>query len=300
MRLLTALLFAVLVVRPASAEDAEKTWTLKEKWKPVAGAKVSVTKDETATSKLKVSMGGQVVREEDSEKVKAYDYTMEITAVSGEEATGKTWTFRKARVTEDGEETVYGFEGKTVVGKRDDKEAWTLAYDDGTAVAEGDLAALEKVCDTAPDDEDKPDPDEAFAPKNPVKAGDSWSPDMEMVMKAFGGKKGPELDKAASKGTCTLKSVESRNGASYGVIGLSLDLAMLFPPPVKLEKSLPFTIKGEMNICIDGTQPDGTMKMDALLEGTRKGTVTERGQEIAVELEMLNKMNMVETKKTVK
>jgi len=293
-----AFAFVLLALRPVIAEDAAKTWTLKFEWQPVVGMKIHETTEDKFSTSMKISAGGEVVSERESEKTTSFDFVSEITAVSGEDRTGVKWTFKKARVLEDGEETIYGFEGKTVIGKRDKAKKWTQEYADGAPISEDDLSALEGACGTAPKEDDAPSVEDMFSPKKPVKVGETWSPDVKDVAKSFG--EGAEIDEKESKGTCTLKSVETRNGANIGTIVIDFNIGMLFPDPIKLEKSIPLLMKGEFRACIDGTLPDETTKLDAEAIGTRKGTITEDGQVLQIELEMDMKVNLMTTKKSIK
>jgi hypothetical protein len=291
---------ALLALSPAFAEDAAKTWTLKFDSKPAVGMMTDETMEESTNMAMKISSGGKVVREEASEKSSSFEFRCEITAVSDNHRTGIKWTFKKAKRVEGGVESACGFEGKTVIGTRGEDKKWTFAYEDGAAVADADLASLRTATDTKQKDKDEPSGQEMFAPKAPVKEGESWTPDMELIGKSFGSDS-LSVDQEASKGTCTLKKVETRNGVEFGLVTFDLSLEMDFKAPLTLEKSIPFTTQGEINACLDGSGPDGTMKMTFVAEGKRAGSVAQKkGQPVAIELDMLSKGTMTRTRTSVK
>ena len=214
--------------------------------------------------------------------------------------TGVKWTFRKAESKENDEETKFGFAGKTVIGKRDDAKKWSYAYEDGSPVAEDDLKALSDATDTKEKPGGEPSGEDIFCPKSPVKVGESWAADLALVAKSFGDDS-TDIETDASKATCTLKKVETRGGAAYGIVEIDLLLAMKFKPPIQLEKSLPLTCKGELDACLDETQPDGSMKTTFELKGKSSGTVARKGKEpLAIELEMHSKGTMEKSRKSVK
>ncbi len=149
-------------------------------------------------------------------------------------------------------------------------QARTFALEDGGAFLDGDLAALKKAFIGGEDNSEsgKPSGAEVFAPRSPVKVGESWTPDLKTIVSAMLDREmaaGVDLEK--SRAVFTLKSVERRAGADYGVIEGVLEVPLRQMGPMTLETPILFRITMSLDACIDGTLPDGVLNMAVEMKG---------------------------------
>jgi len=284
----------------ARAEDAARTYDIKIEQKPVVGQKTDSVKTTSMKTKMKMVQDGQVLKEEGKEENGSYEFTCEVTAVDGDEMTGATWTFRKATHLEGGQPVAWGFEGKTVTGKLGEDGAWEFACEDESELSEEEVAGIKDATGKKKKKgKDEPDMDDVFKPKNPVKVGESWSPDLEALAKSFGGDN-LKVDVEDSKATCTLKSVETRDGATCGTILVDIDLSIGSIPPMTFNEPFHFAIAFKLDVCIDGSRPDGKMSATLKLDGTRKATMKQGKQTMNCDMSLGLDGVMEETRKAAK
>ena len=73
---------------------------------------------------------------------------------------------------------------------------------------------------------------------------------------------------AKSKALLTLRSVELRNGVEFGKIDGIVELAVSQLGPMKFEEPMIFKVTMNLDVCVDGKVPDGTLMMTAEMKGT--------------------------------
>lgn len=299
-RIVLVSLLGLALSAAAFAEDADKAWDLSLESKHAVGEKFDSVKTSTMRTTMKMSQDGKVMKEDAKTEAGSYEFTCETTAVDGGEMTGAKWTFRKAARPVDGKEEAWGFEGKTVVGKVGDGGAWEYACEDGSALSPEELKAVKDATGKKKEKSaDEPEMDECLRPGKPVKVGESWKPDLAVIAKSFGGDK-MKVDAEDSKAVCTLKSVETRDGVPYGRIAVDLDLSVVAIPPIQFNEPFHFVISIEMDVCIDGSRPDGRMAVTMKLEGTRKAKMKQGKQDLAFDMELGMDGAMSETRKAAK
>lgn len=265
-----ALLAASLLL---SAQD--KTYDLKLDAPRKAGQKFKLV--ETQHVKMKMLAGGQPAA--DSDDKKHFEAVEEVVAADGQGNDTLRWTFAKAERMVEGKMAPFGFQGKTVVVKTKGEER-TFAYPDGQALAEEDAAGLEDAFDDSGED----DASKAFAPSKPVKAGETWTPDIKAVARLFDEEMAEAVNPSASRATFTLKAVETRDGVEFGRIEGTLELMMGLFGPMRLEKPIPLKLAVEMDVCIDGRTSAGTLKMKGEMKGATDAEAD--GNKLRIDLDM--------------
>lgn len=247
-----------LVVGLLLSSAQEKTYDLKLDAPRKAGQKFRLV--EWQHVKMKMLAGGQPAA--DTEDKKQFEAVEEVVAADGRGNDELRWTFSKAERLVDGKMAPFGFQGKTVVVKTKGEER-SFAYPDGGALAEEDAAGLEDAFDDSGED----DASKAFAPPQPVKVGETWTPDIKAVARLFDEEMAEAVNASSSSASFTLKAVETRDGLQFGRIEGTLELAMGMMGPMKLEKAIPMKIAVELDVCIDGRSPAGTMKIKGEMKG---------------------------------
>ena len=254
MRALT--LIACLALN-AAAQD--KAYDLKLNTPRKTGQKCRLTE----SNQMKMSMNANGQPAAQNEEKTRFEAVEEVIKSDGQGNAELRWTFSKAEHLEEGETKPYGFQGKTVTVKQVKGKDSEFAYADGGAIAEADLAGLKKAFDEDGDDKAA----KALAPPKPVKVGDSWSPDVKEVAEMFDKDMAAGVDVAKSKAKFTLKAIEKRGGSEFGKIEGTIELAMGAMGPLKLETPIVMKLNAELDVCVDGSLPDGVMKLKAEMKG---------------------------------
>ncbi len=296
-RPVAAVLTALILAAGAAAQDSQKAYELKLACKPTVGHKSEVTETQSQTQNITAKVGDQVVNRIAENKNSSFAAVEEIAKVDGDKIAEAMWTFSKAVRVEEGKEVPYGFQGKKVRVTRSKEGPPAFAYEDGTKPEAEDEQALKEAVGS--DYQSKPGPtgEEVFAPKKPVKVGESWAPSVKEIAELFMGQEATvAIDVEKSKASFTLKSAEAREGAHIGKIEGILDMVFTQFGPLKLDKPLPARISVQLDAFIDGKRPDGEMRMKMELKGA--STVTDpNGTRIDLDMDMLIQSKM--TKKTL-
>jgi hypothetical protein len=119
-----------------------------------------------------------------------------------------------------------------------------------------------------------------------VKIGETWSPDLDLVAKAFMGQAdAAAVDMKKSSAKFTLTSVQSREGKEFGKIQGVFELFLTKMGPITLDPSLPLKFALDMDVCIDGKAQEGELKMTAAMKG-KSAVAMPNGETGTLELEM--------------
>lgn len=175
-------------------------------------------------------------------------------------------TFEKANETESGKKKTFSYEGRTVLYEKQKDGRFRVGV---VGKDELEPADAEKLVEKA----NKPSESDAimkqFAPKKPVKVGDSWPLDAKLVATAMESK----VDEAKSSVTVKLLKVTQRGKTPIGTFELDAKLAvsamtgkveMSFDPPIE------FTMKGTMELVIDGSSTENTADIEMAMKGSGK------------------------------
>jgi hypothetical protein len=268
------LLVALLLV----AAPQDKAYDLKLNTPRKPGQKHALK--EFSVMKMQMKVMGQVAGE--NEEKKNFEAVEEVVGADGAGTNELRWAFTKAERLEEGMMKPFGFQGKTVVVKSAKGKDTEFKYADGGALAEDDLAGIKDAFDE--DAGTDKDPAKVMQPKQPVKVGESWSPDVAEMAKMFDEEMAAAVDPKKSSAKFTLVSVEKRGGAEFGKISGVVELALGSMGPMKLETAIPMKMSVELDVCIDGSAPTGVMKLKVEMKGSSTAAV--EGQKIQLDLDL--------------
>jgi hypothetical protein len=175
-------------------------------------------------------------------------------------------TYESAELTVNGQRQDLGLKGKTVlIEKKGDRYAFTA---DGKPVAGKAAELLGKEFSGK-----KQTRDEDFLPGKPVKVGETWKIDVAKVAAELS-EGGMVVDDQKSTATGKLAKVYDKGGKKFGVIEVTMDLAVTTlksgPQEVPLKDSK-LTTTLVLDGCIDGTEATGGGKMT--MKGKLSGDV---------------------------
>jgi len=283
METLIALALAAVIV---GVQD--KTYDFKLESKSVQGHKCEQAEREFVKMIMKVN--DQPVAK--SEKFKEFAASEEILSVDSDQGTKRRWTFSKAKRKTEGSIVPYIFQGKSVVLTDAKGKHPVFVLEGGGELTKEDLEDLRSYAGLKK--EGRPSGAELFAPDKPVKVGTTWTKDLKKIVEAMlGNEMAKQVDPAASRVSFTLKSVENRGGAEYGKISGFTELSFIAFGPLKLDRPIAMKFTVDIDACIDGTLPDGEMKMRGEMYG-KSPAATEKGQ-VEIELDFT-----LEASRTVK
>jgi hypothetical protein len=254
-----------------AAPSAPATYTIKLKRFPDVGKSVVITGTEKITGTVKVTDStGKVLNEgkEKADEVSEKKYTQTILEGDGARPRKYKEEYEKAIA----HSAPRPLQGRTVV--------YELKGDKYEVTVEGEPALDAKDLKELTDKANKPDLNAAVTPKNPVKTGETWPIDVQVLAKALG--EGQDLDAAQSKADAKLVRVYDKDGKRFGVIELHLKAAfksmqgMAFDPPLVIE------MQGTLDTAIDGSGTAGKMTMNGKING--KGQAGKAPMTVTVEM----------------
>ena len=252
MRTLTALITLVaLVAPPASVAAQDATYALNAEEKFEVGDLFTETVKESKEQKVVVSVGGQVVQNQEESSKVSYVSVTKVLAVDANGAPTRLQSYFSTFSFTEG-----GFEDDTLKGKVIE----ITTADDGTTAwrhhaGEGNIAsAARKWLDEQMAGALKSDAEDAagqaLTPKAPVKVGESWTPDLAVLMKSL------EMgdDTSNAKGSCKLEKIETRGGVEIAHVSMTAEMPMTaFPGMEGME--VKWTKGGTMTFSHTGTMP---------------------------------------------
>ena len=275
--------FAGLLLALCALQDPETRHDLSLERHPAEGEQVELDHSREQSMKLVVKMGEQVLQEQTQSESSAVQGRAKVLKVAEGKVVEVVLDVARAARTRNGQESVLGVSGKTVQAKRAIGGAWEFTVD-GQALSPEETAVLREAMPGGRAD-DTPSGKAVFAPKMPVKAGESWPVDLEKLARSFGeGKLTFDLEK--SKGTMTLKSVEKREGALFGLIDGEITLLVKSMGPLPLETPLPLKLAPSIDACIDGRTPDAAMSMKGTMKGTTEAKPPGAEEALTLDLDM--------------
>jgi hypothetical protein len=269
MRRFVAILAVALAAAAGRADDGPVTIKVKQ---PGPGDRVKETKTENATQKT--SFMGMAMETTIGTK---FVYTEEVVErpAGAKRATKLKRTYETAEMTKDGEKVDLGLVGKTVlIEKKGDGYDITV---DGKEVSgqAGDILKKEFAKEKQINDED-------LLPKEPVKVGGTWKIDLGPLAKDAEDELAIDVEKSSATGKLT--KVYEKGGHRFGVVEITLDLAVTKAgngaQAIKLEDDSKMHVTAVLDTCIDGSKADVTGKMT--MTGNFTGTVM--GKELKIDL----------------
>jgi len=265
------LLSALLLAGPALAAD--EPVTIKLKLHPEPGKAVTNSSKHVDRGSTRIERpDGKLVAEIKPEGSETVETTTVLEADKEGVPIRYLRTYAKATETENGKTKTFTYQGRTLIYEKgkDGKVRVGVA-----GAGEVDPQDAEKLVERA----NKPSESEAlmrqFAPKKPVKPGDSWPLDVSLVAKAME----VRADEAKSTATVKLARTDRKGGTMVGTFALDVRLVLAgtaekfditFDPPGS------HTIKGTVELAIDGSSTES--KADLAMGLTGSGTMKGRGK----------------------
>ena len=265
MRHFLAILVVGLAAVTLRADDGPVTIKIKQ---PGPGEKVKETKTETTSQKISATvMGMDMTKEEQA--VSKFVYTEEVISkpAGAKRPTKLRRTYETAELTKDGEKQDLDLAGKTVViEKAGDGYTITVDGKEPTGLA-ADILKKEFRKEKQVNEED-------LLPAEPVKEGGTWKIDLAKFAKDAADEL--KIDVAKSTGTGKLVKVYDKGGKKFGVMEITLDLALNKlggdgGQQVDLKPGSKMKLVAVLDGCIDGSSADVTGKVTTT--GDFTGTV---------------------------
>jgi hypothetical protein len=268
-----AFLAGLALTAGARADDA---YTIKFKHAPDAGKSIVVKNHEKQTTSVTVTDPDGKVLKNDKETAETDEVYTETVVEKGEKKSKKfKRAYEKATVTTGGKTTDLPYQGRTLVFELKDGEY--------QATAEGTPALDKKLLDGLAKKEggDPQASDDAVLPKKPVKVGDKWAVDTKLLATILG-KEGMEIDADKSKGDGTLTKAYKKDGAQFGVVDVTMKLAIKSVAGLTFEKPATGDLTVKLDFAIDGSSPAGSETSTNTLKG--KAVTTQMGQKLTIDL----------------
>ncbi len=274
-------LFAIcLAVAALTGVANAQTVTIKIKTSPDVGK--SAVYHETsseATTKQVVEPTGNAMREDKTETVQEKVFTETILEKGAKGPTKWKRSFEKATRTMNGKTTARSFEGKTLVFEKKDGKV-IISVEGDAKLDPKDLKELQQ--DEAREADDRL---EAMLPNKAVKVGDKWAIDpKKQVENGSDGADGTPFDLEKSSAEGLLTKTYEKNGIRYGIIEVTMKLAMKEPRGFTFSTPAVMEVKLSIDAAIDGSTTTCTINHGAKISMT--GTVGVEGQKSTLKLTM--------------
>lgn len=165
--------------------------------------------------------------------------------------------FSKAALEIDGKPARVAFLDRPIL-----KSLSSFRLEDGRTLDPSDLDAAKKLLG----EKDERIPDAYFVPAREVRAGESWTLDLEVLRKELASPN-IDFDAAGGRGTMRLAAVETRQGIRFGRFEGSVRLPITRVGLMTLESPIDLSISIQADRCIDGTVRTGTLTVRTEIAG---------------------------------
>jgi hypothetical protein len=237
----------------AGGVRAQDTYAIKFKHAPDAGKSVAIKNHEKGTTTVKVTdPDGKVINNNKEESETDEVYTEKVLEKGDKVSKKFQRTYEKATRTVGDKKSDLPYQGRTIVFELKDGK-----YE---ATAEGTPALPAMVLEglAKKENTDPQAADEAILPKKAVKVGDKWAVDIKAMAKALANEGGLEVDADKSKGDVTLTKAYTKDGAQYGVLDITMKLAIKSVGGLKFDTPATGDLTIKLDVAIDGKSPAGT------------------------------------------
>jgi hypothetical protein len=263
---ITSLLGLGLLLAAADARAQDDAVTIKVK-ETAKGDTVLVEQNQKITNQTKIVDGtGKVLQDKTDKLEDSSTFRETILEQEGKKRPTKLKRmYEKATLKEGDKTTELPYQGKTLLIEKKKDGKYHFQIEGGDELKEADAKLLNKEFNQSTKEE-KFDLEKFLLPKKPVKMGDTWKIEMEPVVKDFTDNSKIEVDTAKATGTGKVVKVYKKDGVQYGELKFDLELPIKALPPGPDGKALPLEqgAKAKMDVtldvCIDGSKVDGTMK----------------------------------------
>lgn len=242
------------------------------------GQKYRLAETTAEERETEVSVAGEVVTSEKHNSRREFEAVSEILSAADGKSIEERWSFSKALRTVEGKEVAYGFQGGRVKVRFGDRGERTLEGEDGLKLTDEDRKVLREAFAGKPGGRSPHRGGAGFLPKTPLAVGETWTPDLKSLADDLAEQGRMDVDVPKASGTGTLKSVAVRDGATFGQLSVALELPVLKMGPMNFDTPLPVRISAVMDVCIDGSRPDGEASLTMETKGSPAFEVPRKGQ----------------------
>jgi hypothetical protein len=252
------LMIGWLIVATVSVNAETHTIKLKKE-RP---AKKLVHTEDTTESDVKVTdQGNNAINQEQSKEKLKVEYTETVVEREGGTEKKLERAYKTAEKTIGKERKPLAFHGRTVILEKKGK-TWEARAKEAPELPEADRKKLAREM------VDNENLDLIFVPEQPVKVGASWTVSRK-ALEAWGAL--GKLDFDRSKGQAKLVKVYRKDGKSWGVIEVKLQLALKSVQELTFDPPGTVDLQGTLDAVIDGSSIDGKLTSNLKVEG--KGTI---------------------------
>jgi hypothetical protein len=256
--------------------------------KRAKGDFIAVTYEEkTTTSMTQSSPDGKVIDQKTQEAIEKARYKEEILEKEeGKKPTKLRRTYEKAVLSIDGKEEPFEYSGKAVNIQRM-TSGYVFGLDDGKPLVGKAAGTLLKEFSLQ-----KSGAETIYAavlPKKAVAVNDAWLIEAKDVLKEVAGEAaGQAFDLSKAKGTGKLTKAYKKEDRQFGVLEIELSAPLISLPgaPFKPRAGSTFSMKLNLDTCIDGTAEAGTLKGEVKFAGTADATPGGKEAERVVKFEV--------------
>jgi len=252
---------------------AEDTYTIKLKPLPDDGKSITISNTESTTASNKVTDANGKVFDDGKKHTETREETYAETVLEkGDKRPNKyKRAYEKATLTRDGKTETRSYEGRTLIFENKDGK-YTVSVEGDKPVSKEDLADLTSRANEPSDKQH-----ELFLAPKPVKVGGTWKVDGKKIAEII-----PQrLDLERTSGEGKLTKVYQKDSHTFGVIVLTLKMAIALPKGAEFEKQPVLEFKLTLDTAIDGSSTAGVLTGSGGMAS--KGTIEQGGQKFTVE-----------------
>ncbi len=251
-----------------------QTYQIKLKEYGAVGKKVNVQVKDATKEMIKVSVQGNLVKEELKDELKEESYTDVVLEDGGPHPKKFKRIYTTAKTTRGGKEDTTAYHGRTVIFELENTK-YKVTAEKGVELGAAEVMQLEKQAN------DKLlVPMEKLLPRKEVAVGDTWKVDPAVIAKIFG--EGTKVDVSKSTAQGKLTKAYKKDGHQFGVIQYTFKLAMVDLGGLKLPNPIMLTLNMTLDTAIDGSSTAGTLTANGSMQG--KGTIEQGGQTVMIDL----------------
>ncbi len=234
----------------------------------VEGRKIVRTSRSVQKSSTKLTIDGDVAKDEESSSSQDEESTIETLKVRAGKPAEEHWTFTRVALKKDGAATPCALVGRKILVTYQEDRKRVAGYVGGARLVDPDAAQFWDLSDIASEER----PDEGLSAlmkaKGPVAVGESWAPDAARIAKIFGEAMASGIDAPNSKVKLTLLAVEVRSGTPFGRIAVDLAFPLTTLGEAPLATPIWFKVSGQLDVAIDGKSPEGSTTMKIEIKGS--------------------------------
>lgn len=270
-RTLTAAVIAMFLV--ASGVQAQE-YKIKVKEYPDKGKKATVIDTIKTVQSVKVSIGGQVVKEDTKKQTKQIEYTSQVLEMGKARPKKYQHAYNKAVMLTNGAKRSLSYDDRTIIYELKNGKYEATAKGE-PAIPEKDLKELEKTANQSLNSSMT----SVLLPKKAVKVGETWKVDPKKVASTMAKDFPLVLEKSSVTGK--LAKVYKKGNSQFGVIDVRIKLAVPKLGPIPLQKPVFFDVTISLDTAIDGSSTAGVLHGRGGMKG--QTTIMQGNQNLGID-----------------